>query len=220
MKFMQDKPDKFWDLAIVDVNYGLGEDGKSNHSRGKLAKAKLYTPKNWDETAPDKSYFNELLRVSKNQIIWGANHFISKIPYDSSCWIVWDKCNGNSDFADCELAWTSFKTTVRKFTFKWAGMLQGDMKNKQNRIHPTEKPIKLYEWLLMNYAKPGDKIIDTHGGSGSICIACHNLDFDLDWCELDKEYFDDAKTRYENELQHIKPLFEPKEVYKLQNKLL
>lgn len=195
MEWMKSVPDNYYELSIVDPPYGIGEDGLKNHSRGKLAKPNLYTPKKWDRQAPEEYYFVELLRISKNQIIWGANHFISKIPYDSSCWIVWNKQNGNNDFADCELAWTSFKSSVRMFNFRWAGMLQGDMKNKQQRIHPTEKPIKLYEWLLTNYAKQGDKIFDSHFGSLSIGIACHNLGFELDACELDKEYYESALKR-------------------------
>ena len=130
MDYMRSVEDGYFELAIIDPNYGIGEDGKSNHSRGKKAKPKLYTPKNWDKKSVSKEILNEVIRVSKNQIIWGANHFISKIPFDSSCWIVWDKENGENDFADCELAWTSFKSSVRKFNFRWAGMLQGDMKNK------------------------------------------------------------------------------------------
>jgi site-specific DNA-methyltransferase (adenine-specific) len=197
MEFMQGLPDKAFDLAIIDPPYGIGEDGLKNHSRGKLAKSKKYTPKNWDSLAPDKEFFIELLRVSKNVIIWGANHFIENIPnQNSSCWIVWDKQNGDNDFADCELAWTNFKSSVRRFEFRWAGMLQGDMKNKEVRIHPTQKPVALYKWLLDKYAKPGDKILDTHGGSGSIAIACHDYKFDLDICELDKEYFDAMVKRY------------------------
>ena len=140
-------------------------------------------------TAASTEFFAELERVSNNQIIWGANHFISRIPFDSPCWIVWDKDNGKSDFADCELAWTSFKTSVRKFTFRWNGMLQGNMKQKEFRIHPTQKPRFLYQWILQNYAKPNDKILDTHGGSMSIAIACELEGFDLDICEIDKEYF-------------------------------
>ena len=136
-----------------------------------------------------------MIRVSKNQIVWGANHFISKIPYDSSCWIVWDKENGETDFADCELAYTSFVTAVRKIKMKWAGMLQHDMKNKETRIHPTQKPVALYKWLLDNYAKPGDKILDTHLGSGSIAIAAHDYGFDLVGCELDTDYYNAAMKR-------------------------
>ena len=174
-----------------------------NHSRGKLAKAKQYTPKEWDLSSPPKDYFLELFRISKNQIIWGANHFISKIPYDSPCWIVWNKQNGDNDFADCELAWTSFKCAVRMFSFRWAGMLQGDMKNKEERIHPTQKPVKLYEWLLQHYAKPTDKIIDTHFGSCSIGIACHNFGCSLDACEIDKEYFDKATKRLKENFKQL-----------------
>lgn len=195
MELMARYPDKYFDLAIVDPPYGIGEDGEKNHSRSKLTRAKKYSAKNWDSKPPSESYFVELFRVSKNQILWGANHYISRIPYDSSCWIVWDKVNGGSDFADCELAWTSFTTSVRLFKYMWNGMLQGDMKKKEVRIHPTQKPVKLYEWLLMNYAKEGDKILDTHLGSGSIAIACHNLGFDITACELDTEYYEAAMKR-------------------------
>ena len=198
MDGMKQFPDKYFELAIVDVPYGIGEDGSKNHSRGKLAKAKDYKPfYGNDLKAPDADYFNELMRISQNQIIWGANHFISKIPFDSSCWIVWDKNNGDNDFADCELAWTSFKTAVRKFKYTWNGMLQENMKNKEQRIHPTQKPIALYKWLLTNYAKPGDKIIDTHVGSASSLIACHNYGFEYIGFEIDKDYYKAAKERLE-----------------------
>ena len=206
MKFMADVPDKYYDLAIVDPPYGIGA---SDYKRGgtqygnSKAKCKVYTAKNWDNNAPTEAYFTELKRVSKNQIVWGANHFISKLPFDSSCWIVWDKDNGEgSGYADCELAWTSFKTAVRRLKWRWAGMLQQNMSNKQERIHPTEKPIQLYEWLLSKYAKPNDKIIDTHGGSGSIAIAvdkANTLDktnYSLDIIELDKDYFDASLNRF------------------------
>ncbi|MCK4968657.1 MAG: site-specific DNA-methyltransferase [Candidatus Aenigmarchaeota archaeon] len=204
LPFMKQCEDKQFDLAIVDPPYGIGEDGKKNHSRGKATKPTFYKPKEWDKKTPEEIYFLELKRVSKNQIIWGANHFIEKIPKaNSSSWVVWDKLNGVNDFADCELALTNFKKAVRKYTFRWAGMLQGDMKNKEIRIHPTQKPVKLYEWLLINYAKEGDKILDTHLGSGSIAIACYNYKFDLVACELDKEYFEAAIKRLE---QHKKQL--------------
>lgn len=198
MEFMKDVPDKFYDLAIVDPPYGIGEDGLKNHSRGKATKPIFYTPKNWDRSIPTYDYFIELLRVSKKVIIWGANHFIQNIPNpNSSSWIVWDKQNGDNDFSDCELAWTNYKTSVRKFEFRWAGMLQGDMKNKETRIHPTQKPVKLYEWILINYAKEGDKILDTHGGSQSSRIACFNLGFELDIIELDKDYYESGNRRFE-----------------------
>lgn len=198
MLLMARYADNYFDLAIVDPPYGIGEDGAKNHSRGKATKAKMYTAKNWDNSIPDKEYFNELIRVSKNVIIWGANHFIENIPNsNSSCWIVWNKLN-TGDFADCELAYTSFNTSVRKFDFMWNGMLQGDMKNKETRIHPTQKPVALYKWILDKYAKEGNKILDTHLGSGSIAIACHDYGFELTACELDKEYYDKAIQRITN----------------------
>tara|TARA_B100001094_G_scaffold22129_1_gene18741 strand:+ start:1221 stop:1865 length:645 start_codon:yes stop_codon:yes gene_type:complete len=197
MELMARYEDNYFDLAIVDVPYGIDVTNQSQGKGGGVAKKIEYKKTDWDKVAPNKEYFKELFRVSKNRIIWGANHFISRIPYDSSCWIVWDKDNGGSDFADCELAWTNFKTSVRKIKWKWSGMLQQNMKNKEQRIHPTQKPVKLYEWILMKYAKEGDKILDTHLGSGSIAIACHNLGFDLTACELDKDYYDAAIDRIE-----------------------
>ena len=197
-------PDKHFDLAIIDPPYGIGESGKTNKTRGKQAVAKDYKSFHGDDLkSPDVEYFQELMRVSKNQIIWGANHYISKIPYDSSCWIVWDKQNGETDFADCELAWTSFKTAVRKFEFRWQGMLQGNMKAKEIRIHPTQKPIALYKWLLTNYAEEGDKILDTHVGSASSLIACHDLGFDAVGFELDTDYYQLSSERLENHQKQI-----------------
>lgn len=142
MEYMKDIPDKYFELAIIDTPYGIGESGKTNYTRGKKAKAKNYKSfAGDDKDSPSHEYWYELFRISKNQIIWGANHLISKIPIDSSCWIIWDKENGECDFADAELAWTSFNSAVRIFKFRWAGMLQGDMKNKEFRIHPTQKPV-------------------------------------------------------------------------------
>lgn len=205
MEFMRSVEDNYYSLALVDPPYGIGEDGKSNHSRGKLTKSKKYSIKDWDNKPPSVEYFKELQRVSKNQIIFGANHFIENIPNaNSSSWIVWDKENGESHFADCELALTSFDSAVRKFTFKWQGMLQGDMKNKEIRIHPTQKPVALYKWILDKYAKEGNKILDTHGGSMSIGIACHDYGFELDICELDKEYFDNGTNRILNHAAQLR----------------
>ena len=203
MEYMATVPDKHFDLAIVDPPYGIGEDGASNHSRGRLANAKVYSAKGWDKEPPPPEYFHELFRVSKNQIIWGANHFADRFKANSPCWIVWDKQNGESDFADCELAFTSFGSAVRKLEFRWAGMLQGDMKNKEFRIHPTQKPRKLYEWLLAKYAKPGDKILDTHLGSGSSAIAAHYAGFEFVGTELDADYFKAAKYRFNRETAQI-----------------
>jgi site-specific DNA-methyltransferase (adenine-specific) len=199
MALMARYPDKHFDLAIVDPPYGInaskGTWGSSN--KGKVTN---YGKKDWDKRPPIDEYFVELRRVSKNQIIWGGNYF--GLPV-SSCWLVWDKLN-SGDFADCELAWTSFTTAVRKFTWRWNGMLQGDMKKKEHRIHPTQKPVALYKWLLHNYAKEGGKILDTHLGSGSIAIACHDYGFDLTACELDKEYFDDAMKRIDKYVRQQK----------------
>ena len=206
MELMARYEDNHFDLAIVDPPYGIDINNQSQGKGGGVAKKIEYTKKDWDKQAPDIDYFNELIRVSKNQIIWGANHFIEKIPYNASCWIVWHKENGETDFSDCELAWTSFKTAVRMFKWKWAGMLQQNMKDKETRIHPTQKPIALYKWILTKYAKQGDKILDTHLGSGSIAIACHDLGFELTACELDKEYFNKAMKRLTDHQKQLKLL--------------
>jgi len=228
MALMARYPDKYFDLAIVDPPYGIGADKHHLIPTGGKAVApkKQYHSGDWDKSAPKDEYFIELFRVSKNVIIWGANHFINKIPFDSPCWIVWDKINGENNFADCELAWTSFNTSVRQFRFKWQGMLQGDMKNKEHRIHPTQKPVALYKWILNKYAKikcdhkheehyrhlcsdcknSNVKILDTHLGSGSIAIACHDLEYDLTACELDTEYFNAAMKRINNHKKQLKLL--------------
>jgi len=195
MKLMARYEDNYFDLAIVDPPYGIdaaktGKVGISN----KHAKATEFTKKDWDNATPNVEYFNELMRVSKNQIIWGGNYFLEYLNSTPSI-IIWDKNNKESFFADGELAWTSFKTALKIHKYTWFGFIQEDMKNKEIKIHPTQKPIKLYEWLLMNYAKEGDLILDTHLGSGSIAIACHNLKYDLTACELDKEYYDAAMKR-------------------------
>jgi len=212
MEIMKQYPDKYFDLAIVDPPYGIGMDKTHFETKSSKSKAREYGEKKWDTKSPDEDYFKELMRVSKNQIIWGANHFISKIPFDSSCWVVWDKDNGGSLHADCELAYTSFKTAVRKFTFKWQGMLQGDMKNKEIRIHPTQKPIQLYEFLIKEYSKPNFKILDTHFGSGSIALAvdkANTLDkknLTFVGIELDPDYFQAAIKRF-NEYKRQLTLF-------------
>jgi site-specific DNA-methyltransferase (adenine-specific) len=184
LPFMKQCKDKQFDLAIVDPPYGIGMDGKNNWSGSK------HEVKDWDNEAPSIEYFNELIRISKNQIVWGANHFISRIPFDSKCWLIWDKKNDGFSFADAELAWTSFETAVRFFRYH-----RGQQTDK--RIHPTQKPTELYRWILKNYAKENDKIFDSHLGSGSIAIACDNLGFDLTACEIDKDYFEKANKRIE-----------------------
>lgn len=206
---MKEIPNKFFDLAIIDPPYGIGEDGSKNHTRGgggkSLAKGQDFPAfEGNDKEPPTKEYFDELFRVSKNQIIFGANHFISRIPYDSHCWLVWDKMNGNTDFADCELAWTSFNSAVRKFSYLWNGMIQQNMKSKEIRIHPTQKPVALYEWILNKYAKKGDKILDTHCGSASSLIACYELGFDFLGFELSKYYFEKGNERLKSRMQQTR----------------
>lgn len=201
MDVMREYPDGHFDLAIVDPPYGIGESDKKNMSRGRSsAKWKKAAPRDygsfeWDRSAPEADYFNELRRISREQIIWGAHHFIDRIPVASPCWIVWDKLN-SGDFADCELAWTSFKTSVRKFSHLWNGFQKGA---PEHRIHPTQKPVALYRWLLANYAKPGQRILDTHLGSMSSAIACHYAGCPLVGCEIDPDYYAAGCARVERE---------------------
>lgn len=157
----------------------------------------MYLDKQWDRNIMPIEYFIELKRVSINQIIWGANHFIENIPNsNSSGWIVWDKMDSENDFSSCEIAYTSFKKGIRKFKYLWSGYWQGDMKNKETRIHPTQKPVKLYDWILTNYAKPGMKILDTHVGSGSSRIAANKHGMDFIGYELDADYWKAQDKRY------------------------
>ena len=209
-------PDGYFDLAIVDPPYGIGEDGSKNIGRSGIRTGPKFkggksfvAAKNYkgfwggDKSAPPVEYFKELRRVSKNQIVWGANHFISRLPFDSPAWIVWDKENGDNDFADCELAWTSFKCAVRKARFKWNGFLQGNMMLRECRIHPTQKPVAIYCWLLENYAKPGQLILDTHVGSASSLIACESMGFDYVGFEIDPDYYAAAKNRMSKGIQAV-----------------
>jgi site-specific DNA-methyltransferase (adenine-specific) len=190
MDLMAEMPDDCVDLAICDPEYGINVNKMNLGEGGGLYRQpKTYKRGSWDNKPPDKEYFDELFRVSKNQIIWGGNYFISKILKDSSCWIFWNKNNGGSDFADGELAWTSFNKPVRIFKYTWSGFIQENMgRNKEVRIHPTQKPVALYRWLLQNYAKEGDLIFDSHSGSGSCAVACVEERFNYIACELDPDY--------------------------------
>lgn len=195
MEAMRKMPDKCFDLAVVDPMYGIGENGSKARSRSNLVKRPAYNPV--DDTPPNEDYFSELFRVSKNQIIWGANHFIESFCRNSSHWIVWNKKNGNTNYADCELAWTSFPGAVRMFEWRWQGMIQENgNKNHQYRIHPCEKPFELYRWIFQRYAKYGDKILDTHLGSGSSRIAAYDAGLDFVGFEIDKYYFDAQEQRF------------------------
>jgi site-specific DNA-methyltransferase (adenine-specific) len=193
MLLMARYPDKYFDLAIVDPPYGIGDKFKGGKS-GKMNFNEV-VDKGWDSAPPPKEYFNELQRVSKNQIIWGGNYFLDNLS-SSRCFIVWDKkISEDFSLAMAELAWTSFDKLAKIFR---------QPTTKVGKIHPTQKPVALYKWLLENYAKEGDKILDTHLGSGSIAIACHDYKFDLTACELDKEYFDKAIQRINNHTAQTK----------------
>jgi site-specific DNA-methyltransferase (adenine-specific) len=173
---------------------------KSGGKRGGgLAQTNDYKRSNWDASSPTKEYFDEIIRVSKHQIIFGANHFIDKIPYPSSCWIVWDKDN-TGNFADSELAYTNFKTAVRNYKFRWNGMLQQDMKNKEKRYHPTQKPVELFKMILRDYAIKNNlkTIFDPFIGSGTTAISCKSLGIDFVGCELDTDYCEIANKRLQN----------------------
>ena len=189
MDLMARYEDNYFDLAIVDPPYGIGISGQKEKKQGKKSDRKYHKEKNWDNKIPDKKYFKELQRVSKNQIIWGANYFVKHLSKGTKGWIVWFKGQIGLTMSDCELAYSSFQKPTRVVNINRVDLL------KQNTIHPTEKPIRLYQWLLDNYAKEGYKILDTHLGSGSIAIACHNLGYDLTACEIDEEYYNNAVKR-------------------------
>ena len=206
MKAMQDKQ---FDLAIVDPPYGISihKMNYTQSTKGGVAKRRDYSNvTDWDSATPTKEYFDELRRISVNQIVWGGNYFTEYLP-PTKGWILWDKrteAKYNNDFADGELAWTSFDKPLRIYRYLWSGMLQGNMKDKQQRIHPTEKPIKLYRWILTNFAEPGMKILDTHGGSMSIAIACDMEGYDCDITEIDKDYFQTATARFYDYKRQLK----------------
>jgi len=191
MELMARYEDNYFDLAIVDPPYGIGIDGQKESKKGKKSDRKYHKKKQWDNSIPNKDYFDELQRVSKNQIIWGANYFVEHLTKGTKGWVVWFKGQIGLTMSDCELAFSSFQRATRVVNINRVDLL------KQNTIHPTEKPIRLYQWLLDNYAEKGHKILDTHLGSGSIAIACHNLGYDLTACELDKDYFNAAIKRIE-----------------------
>ena len=197
MELMARYPDGYFDLAIVDPPYGI-DAGKMTMGRGSRNDTGKNKKKNWDNEKPKKPYWDELFRVSKNQIVWGANYFTDFLP-PSMGWVYWDKLKGVNDFSDGELAFTSFNRALRHYNKRVI-----DKTVDRNRVHPTQKPVALYEWLLMNYAKEGNKILDTHLGSGSIAIACHNLGYDLTACELDTDYYNAAMKRINEHKQQAR----------------
>lgn len=197
MRWMKDKQ---LDLAIIDPPYGIGADKKNSElsvkSKKSATKSNFYGSQIWDDNVPTEEYFNELMRVSKNQIIWGVNYY----PYSflTGGRIYWDKCVTMPTYSDGELAYCSLINSIKSVRIAWHGMIQQDMKHKEHRIHPTQKPIALYKWLLTNYAKPTDTILDTHLGSGSSRIAADQLGFDFTGFELDKDYFEAQELRFKN----------------------
>jgi site-specific DNA-methyltransferase (adenine-specific) len=219
--YMKTIPDKFFDLACVDPEYGIGI-GSMNYTPSGAVRTHGHSATNrkdyrkkgeWDNKRPDKSYFDELFRISKHQIIWGGNYFSDILPVMKS-YIIWDKRGDEkytNDFSDCELAWVD-SGVARVFRFLYNGMIQKDMKNKDYRFHPTQKPIEIYKWVLKRYAKPGYKIFDSHLGSGSHRIASYQLGFDFYACENDLEMFSKSCSWFDAVI-HKKDngIYEPKE---------
>ena len=214
MDLMKQFPDGYFELAIVDPPYFEGPNRRkyygSEISTTRIKRIMYPILNEWK--VPDSAYFDELFRVSKNQIIWGCNYYDYRFP--SSGRIIWDKCNGKNSFSDCEIAYCSLHNSVRLFRYMWNGMMQGksisegyiaqgNKKLNECRIHPTQKPIALYEWLLMKYATTGDKILDTHVGSASSLIACHNLGFDYIGAEIDTYMCKKAQQRMEENFAQL-----------------
>ena len=202
MELMARYPDKYFDLAIVDPPYGIGFSDYERGGSG-IKTQKRHTKngkKQWDTHIPTQEYFDELFRVSKNQIIWGGNYFPQLWLNGCKGFIFWYKHQPVNNFAKGEFAWTSFNIPAQCFDYMYYGNINRDLV----QLHPTQKPIKLYRWLLQNYAKPNDKILDTHLGSGSIAIACHDLGFDLTACELDTDYFNAAMKRINDHKKQLK----------------
>lgn len=199
MEVMHDLPDNAFDLAICDPPYGIGIAGqKKCVCKNKKHNRKYHENKGWDELPPPESYFRELERVSRNQIIWGGNYFVPYLNSGTKGWICWFKGQTGLTMSDCELAYSSFNCPTRVVTINRCALA------KQGAIHPTEKPIQLYGWLLNNYAKPGERILDTHLGSGSICIAAHELNFEMLGIELDTGYYEAAKKRLKQHQMQLK----------------
>ena len=196
MDLLRQTPDKYYDLAIVDPPYGYG-DAKTDI----LNFRQKEQHREWN-IAPKQEYFDELFRISKNQIVWGGNYFSYLWNFGGRCFIYWHKGNPVPNFADGELAWTSFNKVARQFDYRYYGGLEGKT-SASNKIHPTQKPVALYKWLLQNYAKEGDTILDTHFGSLSIGIACHDMGFELTAIELDEDYYEAGKKRL---IEHQKQL--------------
>ena len=213
MEYMATQADNSFDLAIVDPPYGIGTHCiKNNKNRTKLAKAKDYRLyKNGKSDRPTPEYFRELKRVSKNQIIWGANHFADLFDAAGSAWIVWNK-QSTGPFSDCELAYSSFTCSAKLYTYRWNGMLQGthgDKRLNEIRIHPSQKPVALYKWILKTFSRPGERIIDTHLGSGSSAIAAYYFRCDFVGTEIDPIYYAEMRKRFDDQTRQFELRLSP-----------
>jgi len=198
LELMREMPDKSVDLVLTDPPYGINENDKKVASRGNLAKPIDYGCFEWDKNKVDRKYFREISRISLNWIIWGGNYYANYFV-NSPCWLVWYKNNGTNDFADCELAYTSFKTAVRFFKYTWNGMIQENMgKDKEIKEHPTQKPLNLFKWCLDKYSEPGQTILDPFSGSGTTAIACHDLKRNFICIEKEPKYIALSQQRLEN----------------------
>lgn len=212
LEFMRNCLDNQFDLSIVDPPYGIGADKAQNKAAQQRLNAKgtskagrhwkMYKQTNWDDAIPTKEYFDELFRISKNQIIWGGNYFTEYLP-PTMGWLIWNKMQRNFSLADGEMAWSSFNKAMRIFDFS-RGAALADNNNRGGRFHPTQKPVQLYKWILDKYANKGDKILDTHLGSGGIAIACHDYDFEMVGLEIDKDYYTMALRRLDDHRAQLK----------------
>jgi len=209
MDVMARYPDNYFDLAIVDPPYGIGVDGQKetiNKKRNPKQNRKGHVAKGWDTSIPSGDYFFDLFRVSKNQIIWGANYFVKHLTEGTKGWVFWYKGQEGLTMSDGEIAYSSFQKPTRIININRVELL------KDRTIHPTQKPVKLYEWLIINYAKKGQRILDTHLGSGSSAIAAYRFGIDFVGCEIDKDYFKAALERFNNETKQV-DLFGDNDIY-------
>lgn len=207
MEVMRRYPDGYFDLAVVDPIYGdIPRGGYMNGTGGGLVKQIDYYDAIWKQPKTPPEYFRELFRISKHQVIWGGNYFVEEIGRNSSCWLVWNKDRPEGvNFADCELAWTSFPGAARMFTYRWNGMIQQNMKHKEVRIHPTQNPVDLYRWIYHTLKIPaGAKVIDTHLGSGTNRRAAYDFGLDFVGCEIEKKYFDLQEQEYQDYISQMR----------------